>query len=143
MNNIQKMKHFLHFSILDFSPACAEGTGILDFSPACAGGAGGESKAFEALIARTMLMNRCSTCRPVFADVSMKLQPMTRASDSPSSFETILSLILSHLLPTRIKIGFDVFTRSIVCQKASILSNDSLEATEYTRINPCPSLFPI
>ena len=80
--------------------------------------------------ARTRLINIRATLSPVLADVSMKLQPKERASASPSSFETALSLSLSFLFPTIIKTGFDVFTRIIVSLNASILSNDSLEVTE-------------
>lgn len=47
-NNLQKIKHLLHFDILDLSRGGAEG-------------AGGESEAFEVLSARMTLVNRCST----------------------------------------------------------------------------------
>jgi len=71
----------------------------------------------------------------------MNEHPKDRASATPSSFDTSLSYVLSHLLPTSMKIGFCLFTRSIDCRKTSSLSNVDRDAIEYTRINPCPSLW--
>ena len=113
-----KMRHFFDFCFFSFSPPVA-------------GGVRDESGSFlKPRSARIILMNIRSTLWSVFADVSMKLQPKARASDSPSTFETALLPTISHLLPININTGFDVFTRSIDCRKVSIRSNVSLDVVE-------------
>lgn len=89
---------------------------------------------------RTRFMKRRSTFCAVFAEVSIKSHPNCRARAAPSSLETSLSKVLSHLLPTSINIGSPRLTRFIDCRNISRRSNVDREAIEYTRMNPWPSL---
>jgi hypothetical protein len=91
--------------------------------------------------ARTRFMKRRSTFSAVLAEVSMNSQPNWRASAAPSSFVTSRSLVLSHLLPTSIKIGSPLLTRRIDWRKTSRRSKVDREAIEYTRMKPWPSLW--
>lgn len=120
------MKHFF-FGFLSSSGRCGPGT-----LPA--------SVCLVARKARTKLVKRSSTLCAVFAEVSKNAQPKDRARACPSSLDTSLSYVLSHLFPTSIKIGFCLFTRSMDCRKTSSRSNVDRDAIEYTRMNPWPSL---
>jgi len=126
MKVLQRIKHLLRIFFFSSSGRCGLGT-----APA--------SVCRVLRSARTRLVKSNSTLCAVLAEVSIKEHPNDRASATPSSFETSLSYVLSHLLPTSIKMGFCLFTRSIDCRKTSNLSNVDRDAIEYTRINPCPS----
>lgn len=89
----------------------------------------------------TKLVKSLSTFCAVFADVSRNSQPNWLAIACPSSLVTWRSRPLSHLFPTRIKIGLLRFTRSISCLKTSKRSNEARAVIEYTSMNPCPSLW--
>lgn len=109
--DIQKMKHFfVHF--------CSFCCSFFSFF------------SFELLSARTRLVKRYSTLCAVFAEVSVKSQPTVRASDCPSSLETSLWLVLSHMFPTRMNIGLDRFTRNIDSRKIATLSKLGLDVIE-------------
>jgi len=120
-----KMKHFL--------------LGFFSSSGRCGLGTPPASVCLVARRARTRLVKRSSTLCAVFAEVSKNEQPKDRARATPSSFDTSLSYVLSHLFPTSIKIGFCLFTRSIDCRKTSSRSNVDRDAIEYTRMKPWPS----
>jgi hypothetical protein len=127
MDVLHKIKHFDFFGFFTSSGRSGLGT-----TPA--------SVCRVLRNARTRLVKSSSTLCAVLAEVSIKEQPKDRASATPSSFDTSLSYVLSHLLPTSINIGFCLFTRNIDCRKTSSRSNVDREAIEYTRMNPCPSL---
>ena len=95
--------------------------------------------------ARTRFMKRRSTFWAVLAEVSMNSQPNCRARAAPSSLETSRSYVLSHLLPTSMNIGSPLLTRRMDWRKVSNRSKVDLDAIEYTKMKPCPSLkeFPL
>lgn len=99
------------------------------------------SRRFVCRSARTKLVKRSSTLYAVLADVSINSHPNVRASAMPSSRDTSRSYVLSHLLPTSMKIGFCRLTLSIDCRNTSRRSKVDREAIEYTRMKPCPSLW--
>jgi len=89
---------------------------------------------------RMRFMKRRSTFWAVLADVSMNPHPNDCANAAPSSFDTSRSYVLSHLLPTSMKMGSPRLTRRIDWRKISRQVNVVLEAIEYTRMKPWPSL---
>ena len=101
------------------------------FPPSGRGFPGGPcSICFVCRRARTRFINSRSTLCAVLADVSKKSHPKERAIAAPSSRDTSRSYVLSHLLPTRTKMGLLRFTRSISCRKTSNRSNVCLDAIE-------------
>ena len=90
---------------------------------------------------RTRFVKSRSTFWAVFALVSRNSQPNSLASCIPSSRVTSRSSCLSALLQTSMNIGFLRLTLNMDCRKTSKRSNVALEAMEYTRMNPWPSLW--
>ena len=89
---------------------------------------------------RTRFIKSRSTFWAVLADVSRNSQPNWRAKAAPSSLETSLSYVLSHLLPTSMNIGSPRLTLRIDWRNISSRSKVDREAIEYTRMKPWPSL---
>jgi len=90
---------------------------------------------------RTRFVKSRSTFWSILALVSRNSQPNSFASCMPSSRVTSRSSCLSALLPTSTNIGFWRLTLNMDCRKTSSRSNVAREAIEYTRMNPCPSLW--
>jgi len=88
----------------------------------------------------TRFMNRHLTFCPVLAEVSMYSHPNCHAIAAPSSFDTSCLKVLSHLLPMSRNIGCPRLIWRMDWRKTSSQSNVNREVTEYTRMNPCPSL---